>query len=174
MFITAVNPPNAACINDALMAARMAGMAQSTPHPSIKRLFGVAKERGDTTPTQVAKTMNVSSQTFTNWTSRGLSLEGALRAQLTYGCDANWLLGIAPQPRQFGSGEATLDMQLMRSAILVTERAIHARRVVVTPEARAAFTLGAYDILKEDRNMEKAERIVARMLLAVGGATITN
>src|SRR5690348_16144158 len=157
MFKADVNPANTACINDALRTARMAVMAQKSPHPSIKRLFGVAKDRGDATPTQVAKRLNVSTQTFNNWTARGISLEGALQAQLVYGCDANWLLGLTQTPQQFGSGEPSLDMQRMRSAILVTERAIDAQHVMVTPEARAAFTLGAYDILLEDQDMEKAE-----------------
>lgn len=66
-----------------------------------------------------------------------------------------------------------LDYELLRSAIIVTERAIAARRVMVTPEARAALTLGTYDILREDQDQERAGRMVARMLQAIGGATIT-
>lgn len=63
------------------------------------------------------------------------------------------------------------DAALLRSAILITERAFAARRVSVTPEARAEITLAAYDLLREGQDMQSAERIVARMLQAVGGVT---
>lgn len=144
-------------------------------HVSMDRLNEVARTRGDDAPTKIAARLNVSPQMVTNWGSRGISLGGALDAQLKYGCDANWLLGRSSKPWPQGvTTETRLDPALLRSAILVTERAIAAKRVTVTTEARTEITLGAYDMLREGQDMQSAERIVARMLQAIGGATVTS
>ena len=63
------------------------------------------------------------------------------------------------------------DAALLRSAILITERAFAAKRVSVTPEARAEITLAAYDMLREGQNVQSAQRVVARLLQAFGGGT---
>ena len=43
------------------------------------------------TPSALAKALNVSPQTVKNWSSRGISKEGAMAAQAKFGCDANEL-----------------------------------------------------------------------------------
>ncbi|MGA0588840.1 LexA family transcriptional regulator [Dyella sp. KRB-257] len=60
-------------------------------HPSMRRLYEAAKERGDNAPAKVARRLNVSPQRLQNWESRGISREGALTAQQAYGVDANEL-----------------------------------------------------------------------------------
>lgn len=68
---------------------------------------------------------------------------------------------------------APVDMDLMRSAILVTERAFQAQHVTMTPEAHADIIMAVYDLLKEGQEDAGIERIVAQMLHAIGGSTVT-
>ena len=64
-----------------------------TIHPSIERLYTVAKDLRDVKgQSAVARLLGVSPQVVKNWEARGLSLDGALLAQELIGCDANWLL----------------------------------------------------------------------------------
>ncbi|MBS0427142.1 MAG: helix-turn-helix domain-containing protein [Proteobacteria bacterium] len=41
---------------------------------------------------QMLSALGVSAATMSNWKTRGMSKEGALRAEAVYGCSAHWLL----------------------------------------------------------------------------------
>jgi phage repressor protein C with HTH and peptisase S24 domain len=75
-------------------------------HPSAERLYAAAAKLGDTSTGAIAKRMNLSVQTVQNWETRGVSRDGALLAQLTYGDDANWLLGTSGDRREFAVAES--------------------------------------------------------------------
>lgn len=67
-------------------------------HESVSRLLdyarkksaGFAKPGNDFARLQVL--LQISSATLTNWKSRGISKEGAIRAERELGCSANWIL----------------------------------------------------------------------------------
>lgn len=50
------------------------------------------------THAELARALNVSEQVITNWAARGISMEGALTAQLAFQQDANFILGKLPHP----------------------------------------------------------------------------
>lgn len=62
-------------------------------HETTARLYeAVEKIRGgEAKPTTLARILNVSPQTMSNWESRGLSLDGMIDAQKHIGCSAVWL-----------------------------------------------------------------------------------
>ena len=70
----------------------------SLMHPSVSRLLdyarkktrGAAHQVDDFAALQVL--LQASSATLTNWKRRGMSKEGAIRAERELGCSANWLL----------------------------------------------------------------------------------
>lgn len=61
-------------------------------HESAARLYEaallLAKTEGQSA---VARLLNESPQTVKNWESRGVSKDGAMKAQAAWGCDANWI-----------------------------------------------------------------------------------
>lgn len=71
-----------------------------TMHKSLVLLHELVRRRTGKTlsPAQLAKALNVSEQVVTNWAKRGVSMEGALKAQLAFGVDANFLLGLVDHP----------------------------------------------------------------------------
>lgn len=88
---------NTLCNNAAFSRMRLGSMNEPQRHPSIQKLYEYAEsKRGDSSPAQIARRMNISAQTLQNWEDRGISKDGALVAQAEYGVDANWLLGKAP------------------------------------------------------------------------------
>jgi phage repressor protein C with HTH and peptisase S24 domain len=95
MFSPAVNTP---CNNAAFTRKTLRGMNEPDRHESMQKLYGAAAEAGDTSPAQVARTLNVSAQVVQNWETRGISKVGAIAAQSAYGVDANWLLGQKASP----------------------------------------------------------------------------
>ena len=70
-------------------------------HETTKLLYEAARLRTgvDQSPAQMAKLLNVSEQVITNWSKRGISVEGALKAQSTFRVDANYLLKVIPAPQ---------------------------------------------------------------------------
>lgn len=85
---------NASCNNVLFSPPTMAAMqAVDAIHPSFSRLLDAARPHGDTRPADIVKRLSVSAQTMTNWRKRGVSQEGARKAQRAYGCDANAILG---------------------------------------------------------------------------------
>jgi hypothetical protein len=104
---------NAACINKPFNAGTIAAM-----HPSYIRLMEAAKEATANTsqpinrPSDLARHMNESPQRVHNWQVRGVSKEGALKAETLYGVSANYVLegaesrpAAAPQKKPGASDE---------------------------------------------------------------------
>lgn len=61
-------------------------------HESMERLYLAAKELGDTVgKSNVARLLGVSPQVLKNWEDRGVSNEGAIRAQQLIGCSPAWI-----------------------------------------------------------------------------------
>lgn len=61
--------------------------------PSMQTLYKIAREKKEIkTPTAVARVMEVSQQRLKNWEKRGISKEGAMKAQAVFGIDSNALL----------------------------------------------------------------------------------
>lgn len=61
-------------------------------HIQMTRLYEAAKIlRGLGSQSEIARAMNMSSQTINNWEARGISKPGMLAAQAVFGCSANWL-----------------------------------------------------------------------------------
>jgi SOS-response transcriptional repressor LexA len=62
-------------------------------HETAARLFEAAKilKKTEGKPSEIARLLNVSDQTVTNWARRGVSREGMLTAQRVIGCSATWL-----------------------------------------------------------------------------------
>lgn len=84
---------NTACINKTFSARTIAAM-----HPSYIRLMEAAKEATANTkqpisrPSDLARHMTESPQRIHNWQVRGVSKEGALKAETLYGVSANYVL----------------------------------------------------------------------------------
>lgn len=79
-------------------------------HPSVIRLFDYARKKTAKTANAVTDfaglqvRLQVSSGTMTNWKSRGVSKEGAIKAEQELGCSVNWVL----------TGEGTEDSLVKR------------------------------------------------------------
>lgn len=85
---------NAAFNNAACSCQTIASM-----HDSMARLAKAALEiKGATGHAQIARLLNESEQTITNWAKRGVSIPGAIKAERHIGCQAIWVL--------YGEGEA--------------------------------------------------------------------
>ncbi|MDQ0068983.1 phage repressor protein C with HTH and peptisase S24 domain [Variovorax boronicumulans] len=94
-------------------------------HESVSRLLDYARKKSS----EFAKPGNdfgrlqvllqVSSATLTNWKSRGVSKEGAIRAERELGCSANWIL----------TGEGDEDAQ---AKVVDTPEFVEVRRVDVS------------------------------------------
>lgn len=97
MCIAAVN---VTCINKPFNAGTIAAM-----HPSYIRLMESAKKATAGTsqpinrPADLARHMNESAQRIHNWQTRGVSKEGALKAETLYGVSANHILEGVDSPR---------------------------------------------------------------------------
>jgi hypothetical protein len=71
----------------------MAHISMETLLASIER-----SEGRRFTHSELARALNVSEQVITNWASRGISIDGALAAQLVFQKDANFILGRVTHP----------------------------------------------------------------------------
>lgn len=60
-------------------------MSNKPRHPSMERLLAAASAMGVSGPSSLAKAMNESDQTVTNWSRRGVSKAGAIKAQSIFG-----------------------------------------------------------------------------------------
>jgi hypothetical protein len=76
-------------------------------HETMARLYLAAKRlKAVEGQTPLANVLNESPQTVKNWESRGVSFQGALKAQDALGCNANWILS--------GEGAWSLALPLSR------------------------------------------------------------
>ena len=72
-------------------------MTDKPRHKSAERLLNAAMKHGVNGPAELAVALDVSDQVVTNWGSRGVSADGAIRAEEIFGCPAVWILkGIVP------------------------------------------------------------------------------
>lgn len=62
--------------------------------PSMEFLYELAKKKDIKSPSAVARALKSSQQTLKNWEARGISKEGAMKAQKMFGCDSNDLLAM--------------------------------------------------------------------------------
>jgi phage repressor protein C with HTH and peptisase S24 domain len=61
-------------------------------HIQMTRLYEAANTlKGLTTQAEIARELNMSSQTVNNWEARGISQRGLIAAQAVIGCSATWL-----------------------------------------------------------------------------------
>jgi len=60
----------------------------SQPHPTMARVF----EQTDLEPSALALKINVSPQTITNWSKRGISKQGAMEISRVFGLSLDWVL----------------------------------------------------------------------------------
>lgn len=127
------------------------------PHKSYGRLVQAASElRNVSTPAAIARMLNISPQTLTNWAKRGVSETGALQAQKAIGCDANWLLGDE-------------DTAMARPAIATS---IHDRQAphAVNPWPFKGFTASEFlTLIDADRRMRIEAEITGLITLAKQG-----
>jgi len=90
-------------------------------HETAKRLYEAAKNmKGVEGQSAVARLLNESPQNLNNWEARGVSKQGAIKAQAIIGCDANWILngsseygGTNPAPL-FSAEEPWVEYQPVR------------------------------------------------------------
>lgn len=84
---------NMVCNNTLFNVLRIPGM-----HPSMEMLYRMAREtKSIVGQSAVARAMVESPQTVKNWERRGISKNGAIKAQALFGCNANELLATGKQ-----------------------------------------------------------------------------
>lgn len=77
---------NAMCSNIAC-----SGINVHTMHETAKRLLDVGLERGAKDFAEIAKRLNASDQSATNWKTRGVPQKKIIEAGILYGVDPVWL-----------------------------------------------------------------------------------
>lgn len=60
--------------------------------PSMKLLYETARQRDINNPAAVARKLGATQQSLKNWDHRGISKQGAMKAQAVFGLDSNTLL----------------------------------------------------------------------------------
>ena len=117
-------------------------------HDSMKRLYEAAlHKRGDRIPADVARRMNASPQTISNWEKRGISQEGAIDAERAYNVSAAWLI----------DGNGNMLLSSIPQEIIINDSPDHEIVRKVKVSLSAGITGYAIDHIEED-----AEPIVFR------------
>ena len=84
--------PNAAFNNNMFSPATIRAVRDDGEnHESMKRLLEAAGDRSVRGPSALAAALGESDQTVTNWGRRGVSKQGALKAQERLGISATWI-----------------------------------------------------------------------------------
>ena len=65
---------------------------KDTRHPSLERLLVYARKKGVESYTDLARAMDAEVNAISNWSRRGVSKQGALKAEQLFGCTASWVL----------------------------------------------------------------------------------
>ena len=86
-------------------------MSKQKNHQPLDRLLEIARAHEIQGPAALARRLGETEQTVTNWGSRGVSKQGAMKAQAEFGVSANWLLtGIGPKFVTGGEEPALIDL----------------------------------------------------------------
>jgi phage repressor protein C with HTH and peptisase S24 domain len=86
-------------------------MSKQKNHQPLDRLLEIARAHEIQGPAALARRLGETEQTVTNWGSRGVSKQGAMKAQAEFGVSANWLLtGIGPKFVMGGEKPALIDL----------------------------------------------------------------
>lgn len=130
-------------------------------HPSMARLyacFGIhPAEKG--APTRLAGALNRSPQVITNWSARGVSIEGAIEAERLSGRGAAWILD-GDGPRQVAShGRFSLSTGEQSSAIIASEPAPHG----IPSWPFRSITRAQWNALGQE-SQERVEAVVCAMI----------
>jgi len=73
-------------------------MDEKQRHPTYERLYSVAVKHNISGPSALAMALHESEQVINNWSRRGVSNAGAIKAQERFGCSSVWILrGIGPE-----------------------------------------------------------------------------
>lgn len=83
---------NNLCNSAMVICAKFAQMTTKSRHASLERLLRVAADHDIEGPSALAGALGESEQTVTNWARRGVSKNGAIKAQIRFGTSANWVL----------------------------------------------------------------------------------
>lgn len=87
--------------NTAFNNKAFSGRTIQPMHETMSRLTKASFDlKGAQGPAQIARLLGESEQTLTNWAKRGVSVPGAVKAELMIGCPAIWVL--------YGKGEPVL------------------------------------------------------------------
>lgn len=137
-------------------------------HPSMDRLyacFGIhPAEKG--APTRLAGAMNRSPQVITNWSARGVSIDGAIEAERLSGNGAAWILDGDGPRRVAGIRRAAFSTADVSSAIIASEP--------MAPSGSdwpfTRITRGQWQALKND-DRQRIEAVVCAMIFGPGGAS---
>lgn len=70
-------------------------------HPSLQRLLDLSGKNQE----DLARALDESPQTITNWKSRGVSKSGAIKASALFNVSTNWILKGENQPDEFQSAK---------------------------------------------------------------------
>ncbi|MBL7091336.1 MAG: hypothetical protein ISS20_21360, partial [Acidovorax sp.] len=90
--------------NTAFNNKAFSGRTIEPMHETMSRLAKASFDlKGAQGPAQIARLLGESEQTLTNWAKRGVSVPGAVKAELIIGCPAIWVL--------YGKGEPVLTVE---------------------------------------------------------------
>lgn len=91
MFKEIANKENATFNNILFTSATIAAMKVGNHETGMRLLMAAKALKQADGPSDVARLLNVSPQTVTNWTRRGVSKDGMLLAQRLIGVNATWI-----------------------------------------------------------------------------------
>lgn len=143
-------------------------------HDSMVKLYKIAKDaKGIVGQSAVARALNESPQTVKNWETRGISKNGAIKAQETFGCNANDLLRqeveisgvkLRIQPEQTLILHADGNVNESHTFMVQETKAIDERRTFNRRQTGASdkWTNAALEIMKSLDEAQK-QAMVARM-----------
>lgn len=139
-------PMSTPCVSTVRLPIHHSGMAD--PHPSSVRLHAAAAaaDPSITKPIELARALGEKAQTITNWATRGVSKDGALKVQEELGISATWVLNGTPPMLISQSQTTRLDQQRLAEALVAVLKTQEALRLTFKPQAIAEALTRAYDL----------------------------
>lgn len=119
-------------------------------HETMTRLYLAAKTlKKKTKPADVARLLNVSSQTIANWEDRGMSADGIITAQEQIGCNAVWLRdgkgSMTLVGMETASNESPIDLNELKDAIEAAVEIDKGAKLDLPPDKLALVVAFWYD-----------------------------